>query len=80
VRNAAELVEAVQNAFWKLPSLTLENTFLTLQKVLECAIRQRGGNQYKLSRVKTALLRRRMILSENFRVTGMSTRKDMKHS
>ena len=65
VKNPAELVDAVHKAFDTLSSKTLENTFLTLQKVLELAIASLGGNQFKLPHVGKEKLRRKNLLPDN---------------
>ena len=66
IRNSGELVQAVVDSFWKIPPKTLQNTFLTLQKVLECSIQHMGGNQYKLPHVGKEKMRRREQLPDNF--------------
>jgi hypothetical protein len=65
VRNPAELVVAVNNSFNKLPAVTLENTFLTLQTVWGKAIAHFGGNQFKPPHIGKAKLRREKILPKN---------------
>ena len=66
IRNANELVEAVVKAFWQLSKQKLENTFLTLQKVLECSIKDVGGNQYKLPHVGKEKMRVQGLLPDDF--------------
>jgi hypothetical protein len=65
VRNPAELVQSVNAAFEKLPMITLENTFFTLQTVWGKCIKHCGGNQFKPPHIGKAKLRRKKILPEN---------------
>lgn len=44
------LIDAVNHAWNQIPSQTIDDVFLTLQKVLECVILHEGGNDYKLPR------------------------------
>ena len=46
---------------------SLEDNFLNLQKVLECAIEHNGGNQYKLPRMKKKTLYKANKLPVPFR-------------
>ena len=52
------LITAVKNSFKRLPSTTLEDTFLTFVKVLECALDCDGGNRYRIPHVGKQKLRR----------------------
>ena len=52
-----ELISSVENAFWKLDRLTLDNVFVSLQKCMEAAMLDRGGNSYPLPHMQKAKLR-----------------------
>jgi hypothetical protein len=65
--NVSELVQVVHKSFTRLPKETLEDTFLTFQKVLECAIEHNGGNQYKLPHINKKKLRKENKLPITFR-------------
>ena len=67
ILNTKGLVTAVQNSFLCLSSEKLEDTFLTFQKVLECALDNDGGNQYKLPHVGKKKLRKENKLPITFR-------------
>jgi len=77
IRNAGELVQAVVQSFWELPKRKLEDTFLTFQKVLECSIKEMGGNQYKLPQGGKEKLRGKNLLPENFSCDDESYRRGM---
>jgi hypothetical protein len=62
-----EVVRAVNNSYAQLPMESLEDNFLNLQKVLECAIEHNGGNQYKLPHMKKKKLRKANKLPITFR-------------
>ena len=64
--NTEELVAAVQKAYDTLPVTTLNDTFLTLQKVYECVIKNGGYNQYHLPHVGKKKLRRSGQLPTSF--------------
>ena len=66
VRNAPELIGAVESSFQSLSQVTLENTFLTQQLVWAAAIAHFGSNQFKPPHVGKEKLRRRKLLPENF--------------
>ena len=60
--NAEDLIQSVQASFQKLEDTKLDETFLTLQKVMECIMRHRGGNDYKLPHMGKQRLRRAGLL------------------
>ncbi|KAF0685303.1 Aste57867_22778 [Aphanomyces stellatus] len=47
-----ELISIVEEAYYELPSETLGKTFVTLQKVMELAMHDSGGNNYKLPHMR----------------------------
>lgn len=47
-RTIDELVGGVQATFEELDRVTLDNVFLSLQKCIECAMLDKGGNAYTL--------------------------------
>lgn len=53
-----EMVDQVREAFYSMPSETLDNTFITLQHVVVAVLQARGGNDFKLPRQRKAKLRR----------------------
>jgi hypothetical protein len=53
-----ELIEKVEEAFNNLSSTTLDNTFITLQKVMECIMECEGRNDYKLPHIGKSKLRK----------------------
>jgi hypothetical protein len=57
-RTIDDLITAVEHAFEILPREKLDNAFITLQKCLECALLDGGGNSYKLPHLSKAKLRR----------------------
>ena len=46
--NIDELVAAVEEAYWEQDPETVNNIFLTQQKVMECVMKSEGKNNYKL--------------------------------
>ncbi len=60
-----ELVNAVNTAFDNLNMDTLDDTFLTLQKVLECIMDANGDNGYKLPHQQKQQKKRAHTLPEN---------------
>jgi hypothetical protein len=70
VRNAAELINAVESSFQSLSQVTLENTFLTQQLVWGSAIAHFGSNQFKPLHVGKEKMRRRKLLPENYSCDG----------
>ncbi len=60
-----ELVDAVYTAFDNLSRDTLNDTFLTLQKVLECIMDASGDNGYKLPHQHKQRKKRDHTLPEN---------------
>ena len=57
-KNIQELLREVDAAFHALPVETLDDVFLTLQKVLECIMKVGGSNKYKLPHARKKKLRR----------------------
>lgn len=57
-KNLDELFSNVCEAFAELSCDTLDATFLTLQKCMECSLNVQGGNNYKLPRLHKDRLRR----------------------
>ena len=56
--NVDELIKSVVNAFWSEPVETTENVFLTLQKVMELVMIEKGDNKYKMPHMKKSQIRR----------------------
>ena len=46
-----ELIQCVRDAYWQQPIETTENVFLSLQKVMECIMVEKGGNKYTLPHI-----------------------------
>ncbi|KAE9348920.1 hypothetical protein PR003_g6164 [Phytophthora rubi] len=56
--NIDQLIRAVRKSYDALECEKLDNIFLTLQKVFECALRAGGSNEYKLPHIGKDKLRR----------------------
>lgn len=52
VFNINELIGAVQTAYKELEPATIDKCFLTLQSVMEAAMLDRGGNNFKIPHLK----------------------------
>ena len=61
-----ELIASVTQAFQDLDSQTLDNSFLTLQKVMENCLQGGGGNHYTLPHMNKAKLLREGRLSQSY--------------
>ena len=61
-----ELIASVTQAFQDLDSQTLDNSFLTLQKVMENCLKGGGGNHYTLPHMNKAKLLREGRLPESY--------------
>ena len=59
-----ELIAAVQHAFDELDVTTLNNSFLTLQNVVESCLKDHGGNHYPLPHMHKQKLAREGRLPE----------------
>lgn len=64
-----KLIDAVNTSFKKLSWQTLDNTFLTLQKVYECSMNIGGGNEYRLPHMGKMKLRKANRLPQSFTCT-----------
>jgi hypothetical protein len=53
-----ELIEKVDEAFNNVSCTTLDNTFVTLQKIMECIMECEGRNDYKLPHIGKSKLRK----------------------
>ncbi|KAH9117471.1 hypothetical protein LEN26_012672 [Aphanomyces euteiches] len=51
-RNTDELISAVKDAFNELSPVTLNKTFMTLQRVMKMVIAVNGSNSFKIPRSK----------------------------
>lgn len=51
-RTTKALIDAVTDAFYSIPTETINKSFLTLQKVMESVIMHKGGNDFQLPRVR----------------------------
>jgi hypothetical protein len=58
----AELIECTENAFAALDAEKLDDTFLSLQQVMEAILRDFGNNQYKRPHMAKQKLRRQGLL------------------
>ena len=67
--NIDELIDVVQSSFDKLKKNTLNNVFLTLQKVMEACIMCDGNNTYKLPHINKARLKRLGELPNSIKVS-----------
>ena len=56
--NVDELIKSVVDAFWSEPVETTENVFLTLQKVMDLVMIEKGDNKYKMPHMKKNEMRR----------------------
>lgn len=61
-----DLIEAVETSFKDLDPNTLNNSFLTLQAVMECCLDDGGGNSYTLPHKSKAKLARKGSLPQSF--------------
>lgn len=57
-----ELILEVEKAFVEITPETLDNVFLSFQKSMECSMKEKGSNNFKLAHMKKAALRRRGLL------------------
>lgn len=64
--NTDELIANCYSAFAKLRDTTLDDTFVSLQTVMECVIQEFGGNTYKWPHIGKAKLRRTGLLGRNY--------------
>ena len=56
--NINELMDCVSVSYLAQPIETTENVFLTLQKVMECVMMEKGGNKYSLPHMGKATIRK----------------------
>ena len=56
----------MEKSYAKLPPVTLDNTFMTLQKVFERIIKSAGGIEYKIPHVNKKKLRKEKKLPTAF--------------
>ncbi|OQR85870.1 hypothetical protein ACHHYP_11246 [Achlya hypogyna] len=68
--NLDQLVDAVEQSFLELDDIMLENSFLTLQKVMECILVDYGGNNYKVHHINKDKQRRECVLPSNHHIDG----------
>ena len=73
-KNMDEMVQRVLNVFQNWPSQRLDNTFLTLQCVMNQVIECLGNNDYKLEHMNKKRLEKLGELPRSIRVTDDSER------
>ena len=56
--NIDELIQVVQESYWEQSAETVENVFITVQKVMECSMIAEGSNKFKLPHMGKSKLRR----------------------
>ena len=61
-----ELIDCTIASFDNLKDAALENTFVSLQKVMECIVQERGNNSYKRPHIGKAKLRKAGLLKRNY--------------
>ncbi|KAG6951628.1 hypothetical protein JG687_00013490, partial [Phytophthora cactorum] len=59
-------IKAVEDAYEAMDGGTLDDIFLTLQKCMECILKESGGNEYKLPHMGKAKLRTEGKLPKSF--------------
>lgn len=64
IRNIEMLIKAVEDSFRNLESDKLDDISLILQQVMECCLRYKGGNDYKLPHMGKQTLRKSGKLSK----------------
>ncbi len=62
-----DLISNVLKAYADVPSVSLDNVFVTLQTVLECILENSGDNKYSLKHIGKEALRRRGELEESLK-------------
>ncbi|OWZ14418.1 hypothetical protein PHMEG_00012110 [Phytophthora megakarya] len=66
-RNIDELIKCIIASYQKPQHDTLEDTFVSLEKVMECIIQDLGNNSYKRPHMCKKKLRRAGLLLKNYK-------------